>query len=279
MRHGWISFAIVIGLAGVIALGVHFFPAARQTWRSVAKTIIPERSVRFVVVGDSHGVNPIYSQIIEELRTGDYEFLLHLADASEFGTADEFAAVQELESRLPFPVYHTVGNHDIKTDPTRDLFTEAFGQTAWGVDRIGDIRLIRLDNANRRIGFSGDQLDWLEAELTKATDVFTILAYHRPFDLPLESLFGDDETAASRLTNDRLVQILQTHPVDYIFTSHVHTYLPYKLADIPAIVSGGGGDPAQTILGGAKNNYFHYLVVTLTGRNLKIEVRPVTLTE
>ncbi len=275
MRWIWIS-----GVSILFGLVLWWFG---RGWMADRWSAVADRSrqttEQFLVIGDTHGVNPIYQQMVSEVRDRPYRFLLHLADASEDGTAEEFSAVRMLEAQLHFPVYHTVGNHDIASDPTRRLFTTAFQQAAWGSWTIGSVRLIILDNADRKVGFSSDQLDWLETELAKPHAGPTILAYHRPFDLPLADVLGDDETAASRATNQRLVAILQTHPVDYIFTGHLHTYLEYTVAGIPAVVSGGGGDPAQAVLGGPKNNLFHYLIVTVTGQNLQVDVRHIQLTE
>lgn len=232
--------------------------------------------LRFAVVGDNHGDNPVYREILKRLRSEKYDFLLNLADTSEYGTADEFAAVQALESTLPFPVYHTVGNHDIKTDPTRQAFQTAFGGPNTAVTR-GQVRLLIIDNADRKVGFSNTTSAWLKTELARQPDATYLLAYHRPFGLPLANVAGDDETRASRASNERLREIIRPYHVAYVFTAHLHTYIPYRLGRIPAVVSGGGGDPAQAVLGGPKNNFFHYLEVEIQNGQPRVTLRPVHL--
>ncbi|MBI2984297.1 MAG: metallophosphoesterase [Candidatus Kerfeldbacteria bacterium] len=270
--------AAVLAIVGlVVIVGWSFRQPLSQGATFVRDLVRPSPPITFAVVGDNHGDNPVYRQILAELRHEPPAFLLNLADLTEDGTSEEFTAVKNLERDLPFPVYHTVGSHDIKTDPTRRLFVDTFGQPAWGVFRHGSINLIVLDNADRQVGFPTDSLDWLEPYLETDRPGVTIIAYHRPFDLPLSSLLGDDETRASRITNERLLAILGRHPIDYIFSAHLHTYLTYTVAGIPAVVSGGGGDPAQTVLGGPKNNYFHYLLVSVSGGRIQVEVKPMML--
>ncbi len=275
MRQGWVVMVVILGLGLATVVTWRFAPPVRQAWQDVTTLVRPSPRLRFVVVGDNHGVNPVYQQIIETIRPGDYAFLLNLADASEHGTAEEFAAVKALEADLPFPVYHTVGSHDIKADPSRRLFVEAFGHGPNTLVRIGDFRLLILDNGDRKAGFSDATLEWLDQQIQTAPDAPYLMAYHRPFGLPLSAVFGDDETAASRLTNAQFLERLQSIRVAQVFTAHLHTYLRYSLNGLPAVVTGGGGDPAQTVLGGPKNNFFHYLVVTLDGQTPQIEVRPV----
>lgn len=64
----------------------------------------------------------------------------------------------------------------------------------------------------------GSQLAWLEQELCDPTDCPTILALHHP-------VYGTTtaETDANNLaTPDRLIRLLQDHPVDGILCGHSH---------------------------------------------------------
>lgn len=276
----------VVGLIGLLivvaASGISLW-ILRQPLQATYSAIRAESSssgasaIRFAVVGDNHGDNPIYRQILRELKDQPLEFLLNIADTSEYGTREEFATVKGLESDLPFPVYHTVGNHDIKTDDARTLFAQAFGHSGNMSYDHGNLHVVILDNADRKVGFTSDGLAWLRNDLARHRDDTIIIAYHRPFDLPLGQVVGDDETAASRATIREFKNIIVGYPVKYIFTSHLHTYLPYVVQDIPAIVSGGGGDPAQTVLGGPSANLFHYLLVTVRDGKVETEVRRVEL--
>lgn len=265
----------------LVAIGVSLW-ILRQPLRATYTAIVNQSSnsgsrVRFAVVGDNHGDNPIYRQILDEIQKQPLDFLVNVADTSEEGTEAEFVAVKQLESALPYPVYHIVGSHDIKTDPSRETFTGAFGSAPWTSFDRGEVHFIMLDNADRKVGFPAASLDWLAKDLADHRQSTILIAYHRPFDLPLGQVIGDDETAASRVTNRRFKQIIAEYPVKFIFSSHLHTYLPYTVNDIPAVVTGGGGDPAQVVLGGAKNNLFHYLLVSVQNGRVTTEVKRVQL--
>lgn len=233
----------------------------------------PETTIRFAVIGDNHGATAVYRQALAEISKTDASFVLNLADLTEDGTRREFSDVRKLEQEFPLIVYHTVGSHDIKTDDSRRLYTELTGhQPNYSFD-FGRLHIIILDNAARQVGFSQATLDWLAGDLAKYRDKTIILAYHRPFDLPFAAVTGDDETPASRASNKKFTDLISQYNIAYIFNAHIHTYLQYSVGPVPAVISGGGGDPAQSVLGGPGANYFHYLVVTVTVQRVTIEVK------
>ncbi|MBI3572865.1 MAG: metallophosphoesterase [Candidatus Kerfeldbacteria bacterium] len=274
----WKRFGLIAFLAAVLSLTSWSLWTLRQPLGDLGRhwlTPGTAQGVSFAVVGDNHGVNPIYTHMIGELSKQHLNFLLNLADTSEYGTAQEFTAVRNLEQKLPFPVYHTVGNHDIKADPSRGLFHQVFNQNPWSGHDIGPVHLVILDNADRKVGFPAASLDWLERDLAAHKTKTILIAYHRPFDLPLTRLIGDDETKASRRSNDRFLSIIKSYRIAYIFTGHVHTYFPYTVDGIPAVISGGGGNPAQDILGGSRANFFHYLIVTVKNGTVSVDLHRV----
>lgn len=240
-------------------------------------------AVRILIVGDNHGVNPVYRRILKEAGDKPYALAVNLADTSEDGTESEFDAVRELESSLKFPVLHVVGSHDIKTDAQRGIFERAFNPRYLSRD-VGPAHLVLLDNADRSVGFDAAQLEWLEQDLAKNAKPVTLVFFHRPFGLPFADVTGDDETAASRRTNQQLLNILAAHRITHVYAAHVHAYLPYTLdtnvrsegttVKIPATVSGGGGDPAQKALGGSSRNFFHALELTVTETGVTEKVLP-----
>lgn len=270
---------VVLIVAGCSTAGY----AAWRAWPTLqeyrqSSTVTEPTGYQFAVVGDNHGVSPIYEQILNDLDRVQPAFLLNVADTSEHGSVEELRAVQQLEAGHDFPVYHVIGNHELQTDPTGGIFRQVFGRPECTAIDIDQIRLVLLDNADRKTGFSDTCLDVARAALASAGQKKVFVAYHRPFGLPFDDLLGDDETPTSRQTNERLRAILRsTDQVAYIFNGHIHTYIPYSLEDIPAVVTGGGGDQAQAAIGGAKANYFHYLLVTVRDDSVSITVRPVQL--
>jgi hypothetical protein len=243
-----------------------------------------EASTKILVVGDNHGDNPVYRRILGAAKTGGYDLFINLADTSENGTEAEFAAVGVLEAELPFPIVHVVGNHDIKADSTRGSFERAFNPRYLSRE-IGPAHIVILDNADRTVGFDDAELEWLSRDLASNKKAITLLFFHRPFGLPFASLTGDDETASSRRSNDRLLTILAEHSVTHVYAGHLHMYLPYSLAlpvagnanearFIPVTISGGGGDPTQAALGGPGRSFFHALELTVTPDGVTERVLP-----
>lgn len=277
---------LLLVLAAVAALGITTFAALEPGPVPATNTVPPrtaDPSTRILVIGDNHGDTAVYRRILRDVKTRNYDLAVNLADTSENGTAEEFAEVRALEASLPFPVLHVVGSHDIAHDPTRATFERAFNPRHLSRD-IGPAHLVLLDNADRTIGFAPTELDWLEQDLATTTQPVTLVFFHRPFGLPFATLTGDDETAASRKTNDRFLRILAAHPVAHVYAAHLHAYLPYSLAlpsptptgerYVPVTVSGGGGKPAQAVLGGPTKSFFHSLELTVTPSGVTERVIP-----
>lgn len=275
--RSWIILTVVIILVASASLAIWQLrtPLAELTNLTLTH-LAPAPTISFAVVGDNHGDNPIYRQILAQLPSYHPAFLINLADVTDLGTAAEFSAVHGLEKDLPFPVYHTVGNHDILVDPSRQLFSQAFDQAPWQSFDYGRIHVVILDNADRKVGFPAASLDWLAKDLAAHQHQIIFVAYHRPFDLPLAQVLGDDETTASTKTNERLVELMTKYHVRYILTAHIHTYLRYSVEGIPAVISGGGGGEAQAIIGGPSHDFFHFLIVTIRNNDITIDVHRIT---
>lgn len=236
----------------------------------------------FAVIGDNEGSNTYYDDMVKNIQADpSITFMLHVGDMMPFGGDEDIAAITSLHSELGFtkPLYAIPGNHDIKKDADRAAFQKAFGAVPRSID-VNNVHLILLDNADRKVGFLESELDWLEKDLANFTarndaNSKIVISYHRPFGYPLAETFGDDETKASRLTNERFKEIIAKYPIATMFTGHIHTHLEFpfvveKNADgdiiksIPIVVSGGGGQPPQDAFGSLFSADYHYLKVTVT---------------
>lgn len=253
----------------VLGISVVFATLAMAAWVAVPRLTrtlgSTQSALRFFVIGDNHGPREVYKELLGKAKASGATFAVNVADLTEHGTAEELQAVLTLEAAVGLPVYHVVGSHDIKSDPSRDTWRQHVGP-AYQAFTVGTARFLLLDNADRQVGFPAEELRWIDRTLAADANRTTFLFYHRPFGLPLEGLFGDDETAASRTSNDAFRAILRQHRPTMIFSGHVHTYLPYTVEGVPAYVTGGGGDSAQTLLGGTSASFFHGLFVTVRAR-------------
>lgn len=248
--------AVLVLIAGLVAVGWWAWRADGERGARPALT--------FFVIGDNHGPRPVYRELLEQAKQAGAAFVVNVADLTEHGSEDELQDVRALEAAVGLPVEHVIGSHDIKSDLTRATWERVVGPAYRSFDRGGS-HFVLLDNADRKVGFPDAELRWLERDLGDHRRPPTFLFYHRPFGLPLEGLFGDDETPASRATNERFRGILRRSRPTMLFTGHVHAYLPYTLEGVSAYGTGGGGDPAQQLLGGASSSFFHGLLITVRG--------------
>ena len=299
-----VALALIGGLTGLVLWYRHIGAPNQFISDLIPGTTTLQPSVTFAVVGDNEGDNPHYRNLIQQIVADeDIQFLLHVGDATNLGGSAQLQALQDLHAELDLaiPIYAIPGNHDIKNDVDRSAFQSTFGKLPRSVD-IQNVHLVLLDNADRKVGFTAADLDWLERDLSnqqtrqpadslarKPANPITILAYHRPFAYPLADFFGDDETPASRKTNERFLSILAQHPVQHIFTGHIHTAFDYTMVTqtdktnratktVPVTISGGGGQPIQSAFGGLVQENFHWLKVTVQGTDVHTELKKSEVT-
>lgn len=240
----------------------------------------PEPLLTFFVFGDNEGVNPIAKRIWSDAREQQVDFVISVADLTARGKEEQFTEVKALFDSYGLPYYTAIGNNDLGRPTSRELFQKYFGvdefsrRTYFSFDRAG-VHFVILDNADRKVGFDDEQLTWLTDDLVHNTQPHTLLFYHRPFDLPFSDFFYDDETAVSRASNEKFLEIISGHTIDAIFTGHVHTYLPYRMQDIPVTVTGGGGAAPQDFIGGDAVKLYHSMKVTVTEDGIQTKFVPI----
>lgn len=235
----------------------------------------------FAVIGDNEGLNDTYTSFISRMAKDDsIQFIVHTGDLTDDGGESNFKATLDQMKNAGYtkPFYVAPGNHDITPESSRELFEASFGKIPFSVD-TGSVHLVILDNSERKIGFTDETLTWLEQDLKKAGDKTIILVYHRPFGYPFANLLGDDETKASRVTNEKFKTLIAPYHVATIFAGHVHTYFQYPFLigsgdtaqSIPLYVTGGGGDPEESALSTLFHEKYHYLKVTVEDGQVQVE--------
>jgi 3',5'-cyclic AMP phosphodiesterase CpdA len=159
-------------------------------------------------------------------------------DLTEHGAAGEYAIVRELTSEIQVPLHVLPGNHDDRAAirAAFDLPGAGPEPVDYGVD-LGPLRLVAIDTTipGRDSGsLTGEQLEWLDAELGRASGRPILLAMHHPpvavgiaawdaIGLPVE-----DRSALGR--------VLQRHPeVRRIVAGHVHQTIVAELAGRPVL--------------------------------------------
>lgn len=238
----------------------------------------------FIVLGDNEGDNAVFRAILSSAQAETVDFLIAVGDLTPRSDPADFNRVKELLQALPFPYYTAVGNNDIVGDETRSRYLAAFStgqlglpdsnKTYYSFNHKG-AHFIVLDNASRKVGFSDDQLDWLESDLSANDNRWTFLFLHRPVNLPLTELYGDDETTASRKTNDRFAALIGRYPITRIFSGHLHTFFTYSLGAIPVTITGGGGAAPQQAFSAILGPQYHYVKINVLDDEVIQEVRRI----
>jgi len=262
---------IAFGIIAGITLAVIIIPTLpRPSFLSFRQS---PPDLRFAVVGDTHGHFDILQNVAARAENRQAAFLLHTGDITENATAEEFARLGEIRATASIPWYVAPGNHD-RFDGAVNRFAVQFGRLP-RAESFGRYRLVVLDNSDRQAGFSADTLRWLRSDLADHPEQIYVIAYHRPFGLPLSTIFGDDETPASSAANQEFLKTLVGQRIAAIFSGHLHIYLPYTLSGLPAYVTGGGGGEPQSALGTFGQQKPHFLLIELRGQSVRVEVVPL----
>jgi len=264
------AFLLILALL-LIGGAITGFVRYRQEISELVPASWTEPTYTFAVIGDTESHTDLYEKAMTEAKRRGASLMIHVGDVTGDGTTDEFKAISAITGTTGMPVYAAVGNHDIAIDDSRELFTKYLNAPNLAFND-GDVRFVILDNADRSVGFSAETLAWLTDDIAVHPDARYIIAFHRPFDIPFGSIIGDDETAASRKTNEEFKRIIASANVAAIFTGHLHAYLPYTIAGIPSYITGGGGGSVQQGLAAFTKASHHFLLVRLTGTSLHAEM-------
>lgn len=165
-------------------------------------------------------------------------FVVGMGDITERAEVSEYDLFERQVQSLTIPFYTTLGNHDLWTDYTR--FHERFGRATFQFEFKG-AAFTFADSGDAGIDpLVEEQLvTWLSA-VRDRTSVF--LTHFPPID-PLGVRYGGFRSAQD---GRRLLARLAENEVDLTLYGHIHTFIDFENADIPAFISGGGGaDPMK----------------------------------
>lgn len=273
----------------ILGLEVYFYlQSGGDTTTDTSKKAETESGVddatswSFAVAGDSERGEEIFERIIGEVNASEAEQFIHLGDITYRGTTAQLATAKEQLEKFTVPYFVAVGNHEILDTKDRTDFADIFNKPYTSFTHR-NATFIVLDNADRKEGFADAELDRLETTLKnrdcdkRYARCFTFLFFHRPVPSPLFALFTDDETSASRSSNERFLSIIETYPVDHIFSSNVHVYFSYDLYGTPVTISGGAGSPPQDFIADlfGTDAFFHYLLVTVDDAGYEVTIQRI----
>jgi Icc protein len=179
-------------------------------------------------------------------------FVVGMGDISENAERWEYDLFEFQLRELAVPFYTTLGNHD--TYSPGFAFFERLGRASFQFEFKGAMFTF-ADSGDAAIDPLVEQQ--LEGWLANGLDRTNVFLTHIPPIDPVGTRYG-----AFRSTRDgnRLIERLVEGRVDLTLFGHIHTFISYDNAGIPAYVSGGGG--AWPVRGDGIGGR-HFLVVDL----------------
>ena len=222
--------------------------AADETWRFVAVADIQDRLDDVQDIYDVMRADPTI------------EFGVISGDLTEQGSRDELREFQRQMEALPFPLYATLGNHELGNG--EHIFQDTFGRVNFSFVHRG-VRFTMLDSASATL--SPRSWDWLQGWLEEGQDQAHVVAMHiAPFDPAgiRNGAWASREEAAA-FSGD-----LGRADVDVAIYGHIHSYYAYESAGVPSYITGGGGAIPQRFDGVGR----HYLAIDVTPSTQRFQV-------
>lgn len=183
--------------------------------------------------------------------TPDLRFAVGMGDLTERSQLEEYDLFERQLEHLPIPFFTTIGNHELWADHMR--FVGRFGRASFQF-RFKGVAFTFVDSGDGGV----DPLieEWLDGWLDRARAQPHVFLTHMPPVDPLGLRYG-----SFRSTRDgrRLLSRLASGGVDLTLYGHIHTYISYDNAGIPAFISGGGGAAPMKLDGIDR----HFLVIEL----------------
>ncbi len=252
--------------------------------------LIAYGDMRFTDPARTDGTNPRLRKWLAEkigaekpqalLVTGDMPFTGELqADWDEY--QKETASWKD----DGFPVFPTMGNHEIYHDKAKGVanylnnYPELKGHR-WYSALLGSIEVLSLD-MNSQVGPHSDQGRWFAAQLDHIPPSveFLLILYHIPWVADTQS-----QLVASLPTKDALIlrgmleaRVSHMRAKVVVFSGHIHNYERFEEHGIEYVVTGGGGAvPYPILYRGTHDLYrdsgfpvYHYLTVEVRDHRLK----------
>ncbi len=208
---------------------------------------------RIAALADIQTALPVIDEMFETISAiPDLRFVVGMGDITERAEQAEYDLFDRQLAALSVPYYTTLGNHELWEPAER--FFERYGRASFSFRYRGVVYTF-ADSGDAAIDPIVE--DWVQGWLDAGRDATHVFLTHFPPIDPVGVRYG-----AMRSTRDghRLIGRLVEGDVDLTLYGHIHTYVAYENAGIPAYISGGGGAQPQVELDGLDR---HFLVIDL----------------
>jgi Icc protein len=207
---------------------------------------------RVAAMADIQTALPIVDDVFEAISAvPDARFVVAMGDITQRAQDDEYEMFDRQLAYLRIPFYTTLGNHELWAAP--ENFFDRYGRASFQFTFKG-CSFTFADSGDAAIDPLVDE--WIRGWLADAKDRPNVFLTHMPPIDPNGLRYG-----SFRSTRDgqRLISELVDGRVDLTLYGHIHTYVQYENAGIPAYISGGGGAQPMKLDGIDR----HFLMVEL----------------
>jgi 3',5'-cyclic AMP phosphodiesterase CpdA len=272
----WLKFPLILlalmFLAGAV-LGQKPGVLPAQDWNRANLARItppPGKPLSFAVFGDCRGGGPVFESLLRQIdQDPDLAFAMVLGDLVDESDLEDYRTFfRQVRANLGLPLLAAPGNHELKGQGL-GLYRAIFGP-AYYAFQLQDHYFIMVNDADYKKGLDPSQRRWLEEELQKSQAAASrLVCLHIPLFDPRE---GYQHCLPEELGLP-LARLFKQYRVTHIFAGHIHGYFTGQWLGIPYTVSGGGG--ARLNGTDPEHYFFHFLKVTVSGDQVRVQVRRV----
>ncbi len=220
----------------------------------------PEKDgFKFAVVGDTQGMNHIFKDAVKQMK--DIDFLIHLGDLTVSGKEEGYNSVQAVMDSTGFPVYTTIGNHDVRFNGT-ERYKKRLAPLQYSFS-YSNYNFIFLNSAG--LSLSEDQIDWIESKLSK--DERDVIVTHAPYYDPLSGSHTMDEGSSEMMSD-----LIAKHEITAYMSGHIHAFYQDVSNGTKRLITGGGG-------GSLVKGEHHYMTAEATQSGLDFTKVPIKTEE
>jgi len=214
-----------------------------QAVRQILAIPINKTSYKVAFISDTHNYYDEMEKLVNKINKGNYAFVIHAGDITNFGLNREFQTSLKILRKLKVPFITTAGNHDFLSHGDI-IYRRIFGSPSYSFEFFG-IQFIMMNNNNWESAEAGEAHEWLENELKSSkASRFIITAHVPPFD---SARYNKEEIK-------RWKDIIAPYDVPYFFGGHDHNevIIPF-------------GNTTHVTIGSTVKKYYSEITITPTG--------------
>ncbi len=202
----------------------------------------------FAVIGDTQGMNHIFKDAVKQME--DIEFLIHLGDLTVSGKSSGYNSVEKVMNSTSFPVYTTIGNHDVRFGGT-ERYKNRLAPLQYSFS-YSDYNFIFLNSAD--LSITESQIEWMESKLS--SDKRNVIITHAPYYDPFSGSHTMDKKSSQMMSD-----FISDNNIAAYMSGHIHAYYQDVSNGTKRLITGGGG-------GSLVKGEHHYIDAEATPDNL-----------